>query len=123
MPLYRTAEEARAANVTYHMTTRDVWERQRFQADYLPEAYPNDGFIHCTNGTDRLIWVANTFYTAERREIVVLALDVARIASDVRYDDPDQTFPHIYGPLNTNAVIGQLKVVRAGDGGFLSIEE
>ncbi|HEU0165806.1 MAG TPA: DUF952 domain-containing protein [Thermomicrobiales bacterium] len=123
MTIYRTAEEARNADVTYHMTPLEVWERQQYQQDYYPEAFPNDGFIHCTNGTDQLIWVANTFYTAERREIVVLALSVPAITSEVRYDDPEEKFPHIYGPLNPSAVIGKLRVVRAGDGGFLAIEE
>jgi uncharacterized protein (DUF952 family) len=67
--------------------------------------------------------VGNTFYTAEHRELVALALSVPAITSEVRYDDPDEKFPHIYGPLNPGAVIGKLKVVRGGDGGFLAFEE
>ncbi|CAN0027193.1 unnamed protein product [Scytosiphon promiscuus] len=31
-------------------------------------------------------------------------------------------FPHIYGPLNKDAVIAELAVIRADDGQFLSIE-
>ena len=48
-------------------------------------------------------------------------LDLDTISSEVRYDDPDRTYPHIYGPLNTDAVIGELSVRRDAEGTFLAI--
>lgn len=89
---------------------------------YTPEAYDADGFIHCTNGIDQLVDVANMFYVTDKREFQVLVLDVAKITSDIRYDDDGQLFPHIYGPLNTSAVIDEFTVIRAEDGSFLAIE-
>jgi uncharacterized protein (DUF952 family) len=112
---------SREAGITYHLVPEPVWERSRPAAYYVPESYEQDGFIHCTNGTDQLVAVANLFYMNDPRSFRVLVLDVSSIESEVRYDDPDRVFPHIYGPLNTNAVRGELHVTRAGDGTFLSI--
>ena len=118
---YRTAHDARDAGVAYHLVPADYWETAGQGESYTPEAFAADGFIHCTNGIDRLMWVANEFYTGDPREFIVLVLEVSRIDSPVRYDDPTEEFPHIYGPLNTSAVVGKLSVERDESGAFTSI--
>ena len=116
---YATAEESRRAGIAYHLTPADVWARQKESGSYLPEAYAQDGFIHTTNGLDPLLEVANLFYQGDGRDYRVLVLSVPELTSEVRYDDENHIYPHIYGPLNTSAVIGELDVQRAGDGAFL----
>jgi len=120
---YQSIEASRNAGIAYHLAPAPVWESQKERGSYLPEAFDQDGFIHTTNGLERLLWVANQFYTAEERPYTVLVLDVSKVTSELRYDDPEQAFPHIYGPLNTDAVIGQLKVRRGDDGTFLGFAE
>lgn len=122
MTYHRDSATAREAGITYHLVPSSVWDTGKASEWYKPEAYDADGFIHCTNGIDQLVDVANMFYRPDRRDFRVLILDVSRISTDVRYDDDSQLFPHIYGPLNTSAVIGELAVTRAEDGSFLSIE-
>jgi uncharacterized protein (DUF952 family) len=115
---HRTAEESRDAGVTYHLVPSPVWVERGKAETYVPEAYDADGFIHCTNGLEPLLAVANMFYIGDERQYLVLVLEVSRIRSDVRYDDEHRVYPHIYGPLNTDAVIGELLVERAQDGTF-----
>ena len=115
---YRTAEESRAANVAYHLVPAPVWEARGDAATYLPEAWEKDGFIHTTNGLDPLLEVANMFYTGDARRYMVLVLDTTRLTSELRYDDEARVYPHIYGPLNTDAVIGTLSVDRDAEGRF-----
>ena len=117
---YTTVSESRAAGVAYHLVPGEVWEHQKDAAEYLPEAFENDGFIHCTNGLDELLAVANRYYLADSRPYRVLILKVELINSMVRYDDPEEIFPHIYGPLNTSAVVGTLDAKRSEDGRFIS---
>lgn len=117
---YQTPDESRAAGIAYHLAPVDVWERQRVTGSYLPEAFDQDGFIHATNGLERLMWVANEFYTADERPHTVLVLDVSALSSTMRYDDPNEEFPHIYGPLNADAVIGELTVERGENGAFVA---
>lgn len=116
---YRTAQEARANRVAYHLSPRDVWDTQKSQQSYLPEGFAQDGFIHCTNGLDDLLTVANMFYIDDAREFIVLELNVSAVVSEIRYDDEDERYPHIYGPLNTSAVRGQANVQRDAGGTFL----
>ncbi|HYH12546.1 MAG TPA: DUF952 domain-containing protein [Thermomicrobiales bacterium] len=115
---HRTADASRDARVTYHLVPEPVWVEQRGEKEYIPDAFEADGFIHCTNGLDPLRDVANMFYKGDERSYVVLALDAEKIRSEVRYDDPEQIYPHIYGPLNTDAVIGVFDAARGDDGTF-----
>lgn len=115
---FRTAEESREANVAYHLVPIPVWEERGSAPTYVPEAYEQDGFIHTTNGLDPLLEVANMFYTGDARRFMVLVLDASKLTSELRYDDEGQVYPHIYGPLNTDAVIGKLAVDRDAKGRF-----
>lgn len=118
---YKTVEESRSANIAYHLAPGELWERQRTAGSYVPEAFEQDGFIHATNGTDRLLWVANEFYKGDGRPYTVLVIDLTKLSSPVRYDDPEEAYPHIYGPLNADAVVGELVVQRAADGSFVAV--
>lgn len=115
---HRTAEASRRAGIAYHLVPLEVWQARGGETTYLPDAYEADGFIHMTNGLEPLLQVANLFYRSDAREYLVLVVDTGRLASELRYDDEDEIYPHIYGPLNTDAVIGRLAVERNADGSF-----
>jgi uncharacterized protein (DUF952 family) len=117
---YAGSMECREKGVTYHLVPSVVWDRQSDAPTYLPEDYERDGFIHCTNGLDELVAVGNRYYKADQRQFRVLILDVSKVESPVRYDDPGEIFPHIYGPLNTNSIVGLLLARRNEDGTFVS---
>ena len=101
-----------------HLIPVDVWATARTAETYVPDAFAADGFIHCTLGDDRMIDVANLFYQSDPRPMLALSLDPARIGADVRFDDPDRVFPHIYGPLAVVAVTGYRPLHRDADGRF-----
>lgn len=117
----RTAEDTNAANITYHLVPVDYWLEHGQAPEYVPAGFAEEGFIHCTNGLDELVKVANLFYATDPREFQVMVLDVTRLISELRYDDPGEVYPHIYGPLNTDAVIGKLPVQRSDSGLFTGI--
>lgn len=108
-------------HITLHLCPVPIWERQQLASDYLPEAYQNDGFIHCTDGDDRMISVGNMFYTGDLRPFVVLSVDLDANGERWVYEDPEQVFPHIYGPIHPRAVVAVRPVIRAEDGTFQSI--
>lgn len=99
-----------------------MWERQQRQPTYVPEAFESDGFIHCTDGDENMLKVANLFYQSDPRDFVVLTLSVDAISPKVIYEDPGEIYPHIYGPLNTDAVAETRKVIRSPEGAFESFE-
>ena len=108
-------------HITLHLCPVPVWEAQQFAESYVPEAFEDDGFIHCTDGDERMIWVANRFYTADPRDFIVLSLDLDVNGEPWKFEDPDNVFPHIYGPIHPPAVTQIRRVVREPSGAFVSI--
>jgi uncharacterized protein (DUF952 family) len=119
--LYDTALASRNANIAYHLIPLPVWEAQAHLAYYKPEAYDADGFIHLTVGLEPLLTVANMFYTSDSRQYRVLVLDMKKIEAEIKYEDPERNYPHVYGLLNTDAVIGELGIERNAQGRFVRI--
>jgi uncharacterized protein (DUF952 family) len=116
------APAERPSGVTFHLTPEEVWNRQADDATYVPEAFAADGFIHCTDGESNLLKVGSQYYGADERPYVVLDIALDRVTASVRYEDAGRTYPHIFGPLNREAVVGVRRAVRLADGTFASIE-
>jgi uncharacterized protein (DUF952 family) len=78
-----------------------------------------EGFIHASTA-DQVASVANMFYKGVPG-LVVLVIDVGRVEPEVRYEDvPEfgQPFPHVYGPLNTDAVVAAVRLDPDPDGNY-----
>jgi uncharacterized protein (DUF952 family) len=52
---------------------------------------------------------------------VVLTIVLDRLSSPWRYDG-DERYPHVYGPLDRDAITEVRPIPRAADGTFLPIE-
>lgn len=108
---------------TFHLTPETVWLGQADAATYQPEPFATEGFIHCTDGEANLIDVANRYYRRDPRPHVVLVIDLERVTAPVRYEDPERFFPHLYGPLNREAVVAVRAIDRGDDGTFLGLRD
>ena len=105
--------------LTYHGTPAEYFERLDPAEPYVPTDFERDGFIHCTDGERRLADVLSEFYAESQGEWLVLYIDLDRVTAPVRYDDADEVFPHVYGPLNRDAIIAVRQIGRLADGRFL----
>ena len=105
-----------------HLTPEEIWTAQASSGSYRPEAFERDGFIHCTIGEDDLIAVANAFYATDSRTQVVLVIDPNFLTAPVRFEDSARIYPHLYGPLNVEAVRAVRRVRRTEDGSYDSID-
>jgi uncharacterized protein (DUF952 family) len=105
----------------FHLVPTESWERQKSGPTYVPDAYESDGFVHLTIGESNLIEVANLFYKQDSREYSVLELEKERISARVQFDDDSGRYPHVYGPLNVDAVVSVYPVWRDADGKFVGI--
>ena len=106
---------------TFHLTPHDVWAAQAAQQTYQPEPVEREGFIHCTDGEGRVIEVGNRYYSADTRSFVCLVIDVDRVNATVKYEDEERVYPHIYGRLNTDAVLRVRPVHRDPAGMFVAL--
>lgn len=107
--------------LTYHATPKHHWQASGADESYLSTDFADEGFIHCTDSIDALPSVLTTYYRDEPGDWVVLTIDGSRVSSPLRYEDPDNVFPHIYGPLNRDAIIDVRDIARDEDGTFLAL--
>lgn len=99
----------------YHLVLRRVWEENPKQA-YRADSLASEGFIHCSNAA-QVAGAANRFY-ADQQDVFVLHIDPARLTSPVQ-EEPGGTgelFPHIYGPINRDAIVLVQALERGSDG-------
>jgi uncharacterized protein (DUF952 family) len=94
------------APIITHITSRAEWQAAQTQGVYRAASLQTEGFIHCST-LAQVAATANRFF-ASQRGLVLLVIDPARITAELRYErgqDVDDLFPHLYGPLNVEAVI------------------
>lgn len=108
--------------LTYHLVAEPYYESSDASEDYTPEDFAKDGFIHCTDGVENVIAMANRYLKEDDRRFLVLLIDKDKVTAEVRYEDPERIYPPIHGPLNRDAIVSSLPVRRAEDGTFLALE-
>jgi uncharacterized protein (DUF952 family) len=106
---------------TLHLVPEAVWEAHDPATPYLPAVYAQDGFVHCTDGDEAMVTVANRFYREDTRPFLVLTLDLERTRSPWRFDDPSGIYPHVYGPIDPACVMDVRRMLRVADGTFTGI--
>jgi uncharacterized protein (DUF952 family) len=115
--------------IILHITTYDAWARARTEGVYAPESLKTDGFIHCSAVT-RVIDVADNFYTGQK-DLLLVCIDKEKLTSRLKYEPPVHPgtyeaspsdtidlFPHLYGPLNLDAVVMVVEFPPNDDGTF-----
>ncbi|GHJ35900.1 DUF952 domain-containing protein [Streptomyces sp. TS71-3] len=97
-----------------HITERSLWEAAREHGTYemstRGRTLSEQGFIHCSL-RHQLPPVARALYgdPPDRDDLVVLVIDADRLTAPVRHEAVEpggEEFPHIYGPLPVDAVVG-----------------
>lgn len=103
--------------VILHITSQQQWDAAKAKGVYECESLDTEGFIHCSSPS-QVVSVANFLFKGQQG-LVLLCVDVDRLHPELRYEPvADQHFPHIYGPLNLNAVIQVIEFSLNDDGKF-----
>jgi glutathione S-transferase len=107
----------------FHIAEARLWDVALSDGEYrqstLGRTLDEDGFIHCGR-LDQVVPVANAAYRGQR-DLVLLVIDRGRVHAEVRDENLEggtDLFPHIYGPLNLDAVIEVLPFDAGPDGRF-----
>ncbi len=100
-----------------HLCPRSAWEDAQIQGAYRADSLESEGFIHCSR-PEQVLRVANAYYRGQP-DMLLLWIDPQKVTSEIRWEASGKdTFPHIYGPLNLEAVIGVRDFPPEEDGGF-----
>jgi uncharacterized protein (DUF952 family) len=109
-----------------HITTRKDWENALSAGEYTALSLQNEGFIHCST-LKQTIDTANVFFKGQKG-LALLCVDETKLNRQLKYEDPTgggqhdpsvgKLFPHVYGPINLDAVIKVVDFPSNEDGSF-----
>ena len=89
----------------FHIAAQPTWEAAVAVGEYAQstrdQTLDEVGFIHCSYRR-QVDGVLANFYADVTEPLVLLTIDPDRVQRRIQVDDG---FPHIYGPLNTDAVV------------------
>jgi uncharacterized protein (DUF952 family) len=102
----------------FHIATAADWRRTVETGTYttstVGRTLDEEGFIH-TSRRDQVQGVFDRYYAGLREDLVLLTIDTSRLESEVRVDPVgDDTYPHVYGPINRRAVVDVAPLDRRG---------
>jgi uncharacterized protein (DUF952 family) len=99
-----------------HITSRTEWAGAQARGAYLAPSLETEGFIHCS--TEKQVHhVANAFYRGQN-DLVLLNIDETKLKPELKWEAPagppapgiseSDSFPHVFGPINLDAVASVL---------------
>ena len=111
----------------YHITSRSAWSEARERGDYRAESLETEGFIHCSTES-QVLPVVHKYY-AGQDNLLLLVIEPTLLASDLKWEQPSggaappgvpegDLFPHIYGPINLDAVVQVFDLQSNPDGKY-----
>lgn len=100
-----------------HICSSKAWEVAQKSGEYRAESLKQEGFIHCSR-PDQVLSVANHLYRGTS-DLLLLWIDPQKVKPEIRWEVVgNEVFPHIYGALNTDAVLAALPFTPDNDGVF-----
>ena len=103
-----------------HICQKKDWEQAREKGEYIAPSLNSEGFIHFSR-PHQVLAIANQLY-ANLPELILLWINAQKLNAPLRWERvDDQLFPHLYGPLNIDAVIKVRDLVPDKDGFYRSL--
>jgi uncharacterized protein (DUF952 family) len=105
-------------SVILHIAKREYWEKAKLEGVYRGDILDSYGFIHCST-SKQIVKVANDLFRAQKG-LVLLYIVTSKVRSKIKYEfaGSEELCPHIYGPLNIDAVIKVVDFEPGNDGRF-----
>ncbi len=111
----------------YHITSRKAWEEAQAKGEYRADSLATEGFIHCST-LSQVLPVAHLYYKGQSG-LILLEIEPALLSADLKWEPPSggapppgvpvgYQFPHVYGPIDLDAVIRVLELESNPDGTF-----
>lgn len=112
--------------IILHIIPRDAWAQVEGEPFYNGDTLEAEGFIHLSKPT-QVVRVANARFRGHPG-LQLLVVDSERVTAPIKHEAPyendeaalanDDLFPHVYGPLNTDAIIAVVDFEPGEDGRF-----
>lgn len=111
----------------FHITSRTAWLEAQAKGEYTAASLAIEGFIHCST-LSQVLPVANTFYPGQSG-LCLLVIEPALLSPTLNWEPPSggtpppgvperDLFPHVFGPINVEAVVNVVDLESMPDGTF-----
>jgi uncharacterized protein (DUF952 family) len=110
----------------YHIAIAGQWQAAQATGLYVADSLATEGFIHCSTEA-QILAVANAFFRGQSG-LLLLEIEGDRLQSPLKMEWVDtgdlfgvempREFPHVYGPINVDAVVGVSAFEPGADGVF-----
>jgi uncharacterized protein (DUF952 family) len=97
----------------YHITTKLEWEEAERIGKYEAESLQKEGFIHMSH--EHQIEGVLSRYFQGKTALVKLSVDETKLIAEIKNElspSLQETFPHVYGAINLDAVLDVENIVR-----------
>jgi uncharacterized protein (DUF952 family) len=99
--------------IIYHVTTRREWQDAQAKGYYEAPSLALEGFIHCSE-EGQVRGVLERYFKGQH-DLLKLVIDTDKLEHHLQYDmapSLNEAFPHVYGPINLDAVTGVEEILR-----------
>lgn len=103
----------------YHFLPKPLYVEALTTGQLVEESLRTQGFIHFSTA-EQVVNVAN-FIAPGHRDLVLLKVDSEQVRHEIRYENlegGERLFPHLYGPLDLDAVVEVLPFQLNEEGYF-----
>lgn len=92
-------------SLIYHIVSAADWAKQESQPSYEAASLLTEGFIHLST-KEQVAGTLNRYYQ-HVPDLLLLHVDSDKLTSDLHYElaTNQESFPHLYGPLNKEAIV------------------
>jgi uncharacterized protein (DUF952 family) len=105
----------------YHIANADQWARSLEAGSYSGDTLEKEGFIHFSFD-HQILATANRHYHGVKG-LVLLRVIPGKLSPELKYEVAPigETFPHLYGPLNLDAVDKVFEFTPNESGDFVKL--
>lgn len=97
----------------YHICDKQSWHDQIKAREYRHVSLVSENFIHCSE-LDQIQGVLDRYFQ-DAEDLLLLTIDKSRLVAKCLYEKAPngELFPHIYGPINKDAIVDIKKIKEA----------
>lgn len=101
----------------YHVTQKNDWQQALDNGYYEASSLSSEGFIHLSR-KEQIEGVLYRYYK-NKKDLLLLHVDESKLTAPLKYElapSVNETFPHLYGRLNLDAVVSVMEIENQSNG-------
>lgn len=111
--------------IVFHIVKASQWLNFKANQVYEEKSLESERFLHCCT-FEQILHVANNNLKKINEDLLVVCLNTDYLSSELIWEKNEKNgmiFPHLYGPINKEAVINTVKFEKNENGYFFISDE